>query len=98
MNRITEEKITKYFEVGNEAFELAKEKGFTEGYKDEAKEIFDMVERYLSDAEWFYEKEDVVNAFAALNYAHGWMDCGARLDILKVKNSRLFTTDDEEDL
>lgn len=95
---ITQEKIEKYFSVGKEAFALAKEKGIREGREVQGEVILDMAERYIEDAEWFYEKGDVVNAFAALNYAHGWMDCGARLDILKVKNSRLFTTDDLDGL
>jgi len=31
-----------------------------------------------------------------LNYAHGWLDAGARLGIFDVKgDSRLFTVDEE---
>jgi hypothetical protein len=32
-----------------------------------------------------------VNSFAALNYAHGWLDSGVRLDIFKVRDNKLFT-------
>jgi hypothetical protein len=35
-----------------------------------------------------------VNAFAALNYAHGWLDAGARLGLFDVDHdSTLFTVD-----
>jgi hypothetical protein len=32
-----------------------------------------------------------VNVFAAVNYAHGWLDCGARLKIFDVRDDKLFT-------
>ena len=57
------------------------------------KEFIDMIERYLSDAEHFQKKGDLVNAFAALNYAHGWLDAGARLGIFDVHDSELFAND-----
>ena len=37
------------------------------------------------------EKADLVNAFAALNYAHGWLDAGVRLDIFETDDNKLFT-------
>ena len=95
---VSEDKIKQYFSVGKEALALAKEKGVNKEKEQQGETILDMAQRYIEDAEWFYEKGDVVNAFAALNYAHGWLDCGARLDILRVKDSRLFTTDDVEGL
>jgi len=52
-----------------------------------------MIQRYIKDAYHFYEKKDFVNAFAALNYAHGWLDCGARIGIFDVHDSELFTVD-----
>ena len=39
------------------------------------------------------KKENYVLAFAALNYAHGWLDAGARIGLFKVKDNRLFTVD-----
>ena len=50
-----------------------------------------MVSNYLSDAHHFEGKEDLVNAFAALNYSHGWLDCGVRIGVFDVKDDRLFT-------
>ena len=37
------------------------------------------------------KKGDYINSFAALNYAHGWLDSGARLKIFNVKDTNLFT-------
>jgi len=50
-----------------------------------------MASNYVSDAKHFEKKGDLVNAFAAINYAHGWIDSGVRLNIFDVKDSRLFT-------
>ena len=37
---------------------------------------------------------DIVTAFAALNYAHGWLDAGARIGLFDVgHDSELFTVD-----
>ena len=90
-NTITETKIKKYFDITKKAFEKAKHADSSR--KNEKKEILEMVGNYISDAEHFYNKGDVVNAFAALAYAHGWLDAGARLKIYKVSDSRLFTVD-----
>ena len=38
------------------------------------------------------EKGDLVNAFASVNYAHGWLDAGARLGLFDVGlDDKLFT-------
>ena len=88
---ITREKLDKYFGITSKAFEIVK-KNIIEGKEKEAKEIIDMVENYLSDAKHFDEKGEWVNAFAALNYAHGWIDSGVRLGIFEVgDDNKLFT-------
>ncbi len=90
MDKITKEKIEKYFKLTSTALEKAK-KVIIPGKENYAKEIIDMVSNYLSDAKHFEEKGDFVNAFAALNYAHGWLDSGVRLDIFETKDDKLFT-------
>lgn len=93
-NIITKEKLDKYFDLTSRA--LAKVKGsVTIGRENEAKEIIEMVENYLSDAKYFQENNNLVNAFAALNYAHGWLDSGARLKIFNVNDNTLFTVDSD---
>ncbi|MFC1690594.1 DUF357 domain-containing protein [Nanoarchaeota archaeon] len=95
-NTITPEKLEKYFSVTKEALDMIKEKGIddsTEEKKAQAEDFLDMAERYYSDAGHFKDKGDIVTAFAALNYAHGWLDAGARIKLFKVSDSRLFTVD-----
>lgn len=89
-NTITLEKLKKYFSVTENALKEVK-KNVISGKENYAKEIIEMVENYVSDAHHFYEKKDFVNAFAALNYAHGWIDSGVRLDIFDVHDDKLFT-------
>lgn len=89
-NEITEKKLEKYFNLTTKALEKVKKK-IIKGKEKEAKEIIDMVSNYLSDAEYFRKKQDFVNSFAALNYAHGWLDSGVRLDIFNIKDSKFFT-------
>lgn len=94
-NQVTEEKLDKYFSITKEALDMVKAKGLDEDRKEQADDFLDMAERYYSDAGHFREQGEWVLAFAALNYAHGWLDAGARIGLFKVKDSRLFTVDDE---
>ena len=89
-NQITKEKLEKYFKLTESAFEIAKKK-IIKGKEHHASEIISMVSNYLSDARHFEKRGDFVNAFAAINYSHGWLDAGVRLDIFNVKDSKLFT-------
>ena len=89
-DKITKQKIDKYFSLTEKAFEKAK-KNIIKRKNAEAKEIILMVKNYLSDAKYFYDKKDFVNAFAAINYAHGWLDSGVRLGMFNVKDDKLFT-------
>jgi len=57
-----------------------------------AEDFLEMARSYYLDALHFMENGDAVNAFACINYAHGWLDCGARLGLFDVgENDRLFT-------
>lgn len=87
-NKISPEKLKRYFRMTETALKKIKKNIFKE---KEAKEIIEMVENYLSDAHHFEKKEDFVNAFAAINYSHGWIDSGVRLKIFNVDDDELFT-------
>jgi hypothetical protein len=87
---LTKEKLEKYFFVTESALKEVK-KNIISGKEKYAKEIIEMVENYVSDAHHFYSKGDYVNAFAALNYSHGWIDSGVRLDVFDVHDDKLFT-------
>ncbi|MCF7799109.1 DUF357 domain-containing protein [Candidatus Woesearchaeota archaeon] len=94
-NTLTEEHVQKYFKITGEAIEKVKTHELDIDRISQANDFLDMIERYYSDAKHFYEKGEWLLAFAALNYAHGWLDAGARSELFKVKDSRLFTVDDE---
>ncbi len=89
-DKITPEKLEKYRKLTSKALETVKLE-VIKGKEKEAGEIISMAENYVSDAGYFEKQGDFVNAFAALNYAHGWLDSGVRLGIFSVKDSRLFT-------
>jgi hypothetical protein len=89
-NEITKEKLEKYFDLTSRALAEVKD-NIISGREIDSKEIIDMVTNYLSDAKHFEEKDDWVNAFAALNYAHGWLDSGVRLKVFDVTDDKLFT-------
>ena len=95
MNTITEEKLSKYFDVTSRALKKVKiVKDVKINVKKSAEDFLDMAKRYFEDAKHFQAKGDIVTAFAALNYAHGWLDAGARLGLFDVgHDSELFTVD-----
>jgi uncharacterized protein len=92
-DRITEKKISQYFELTETALAMAKKSKNRTNLEKERIVILDTVERYVSDAKHFQKKNDLVNAFAALNYAHGWLDAGARIGIFDVHDSHYFAVD-----
>jgi hypothetical protein len=89
-NEISEEKLKKYFELTETALKEVKTK-VIKGKENEAKEIIEMVSNYVSDAHHFEDNNEWINAFAALNYAHGWLDSGVRLKVFDVNDDKLFT-------
>ena len=93
MNQVTDEKLDKYFSITKKALEKAISSGNRTSLDKEREDFLDMIKRYISDAEHFEKKSDKINAFAALNYAQGWLDAGARIGIFDVHDSRLFTVD-----
>ena len=95
MNQITDKKLDKYFDVTSRALKKVKiDKEKKINWKESAEDFLDMAQRYFSDAQHFREKGDFVNAFACLNYAHGWLDAGAMLGLFDVDHdSELFTVD-----
>lgn len=91
-DHVSAERLERYFNYTRRALEEAKN-AVDPKSKELAEEFLDMASRYYSDAGHFHEKCDVVTAFAALNYAHGWLDAGARSGLFKVSNNELFVVD-----
>jgi hypothetical protein len=95
INTITKEKLAKYFDVTGRALKKLKLSCPAKTHLDTiAKDFLQMAQTYYEDAKHFEKKGDHVNAFAALNYAHGWLDAGARLGLFDVGHDNvLFTVD-----
>ena len=90
---ISEEKLNKYISIAEKAIALAEKSNNKAKLIREREDCLDMIRRYFSDALHFKDKGDLVNAFAALNYAHGWLDACARVGIFDVHDNKLFTVD-----
>ncbi len=91
MDVVTKDRFSKYLNVTKEALKEAKNSPENVDVNDSSRKRFiDTVERYVRDAEHFAAKSDLITAFAALNYAHGWLDAGALLGIFDVDNPDLF--------
>jgi len=90
---LTEEKVEKYISLTSEALNklkvVAPERSFNRKLADD---FLRMARSYFEDAKDFFAKGDLVNAFACVNYAHGWLDCGARMGLYDVGgDDKLFT-------
>lgn len=93
---IKAEKLNQYLMISKKAVTMA-ENAINYEMERDALIVLDMAKRYLSDAEYFKRNGDYVNGFAAVNYAHGWLDAGARLGLFDVHDNKLFVVDDEEE-
>lgn len=89
-DRITKSMLKKYREISETALEIAN-KNISKGKEKESEKIIEMVRCYLGDSKYFEDNNDLINAYGAIYYAHGWIDCGARLKIFNVKDDKLFT-------
>ena len=93
---VTLERINKYLDLTAKAVEkvsIIADEGTADPAK--AEDILGMVNAYHSDAKFFLSEGRGDDAFAAVNYAHGWIDCGVRLGYLDGKGDwQLFTLSD----
>ena len=90
---ITEAKIDRYLDITKRALDklnvVTPERSFSKRLADD---FLNMATSYYNDAKHFRENGDFVTAFAAVNYAHGWIDCGARIGLWDVdQDDQLFT-------
>lgn len=90
---ITKEKILDYLDKTERGLAKVKitppERSHT---RKIAEDFLKMASSYFSDARHFFEKEEYVDAFACVNYAHGWLDAGVRFGLFDVGgDDELFT-------
>lgn len=92
-DRITEERIAKYLDITRKALDKVRIAAPPRSFNRKMADSFlEMANAYFSDAKHFYDKGDYVNSFACVNYAHGWLDAGARIGLFEVgEDDKLFT-------
>ena len=91
--RLTTERVERYIALTSNALAklriAAPERSFNRRLADD---FLTMARSYFEDAKEFARKGDMVNAFACVNYAHGWLDSGARIGLFDVGgDDQLFT-------
>ena len=93
MNVISNEKIDKYLGITKAALDKLKIAAPDRSFgKKMADDFLNMATSYYNDAVHFREAGDLINAFASVNYAHGWIDCGARIGLFDAfGDDKLFT-------
>lgn len=92
-SEITEEHLARYLDITERAMRKLRiavpERSYLRKLADD---FLEMARSYKSDAVSFAKEGDYVNAFACINYAHGWLDCGARIGLFDVGgDNQLFT-------
>jgi hypothetical protein len=90
---VCDRRLDKYFDITGKALEMVKNGEKDSERAKEAVDFLDMAERYFSDAKHFREQGNYVLSLAAVNYAHAWLDAGARIGLFKVKDNELFAAD-----
>ena len=90
---IAKEHLTNYLEKTRKALDKVKISPPPRSFhKTMADDFYRMAKAYFDDAGHFFDEGDYVNAFACVNYAHGWLDAGARLGLFDVgEDDQLFT-------
>ena len=90
---LSQERLDKYISLTDKALKKLKIAAPERSYLRElAEDFLEMAQSYSSDAKRFAKDGDLVNAFACINYAHGWLDCGARIGLFDVGgDDQLFT-------
>lgn len=90
---ISKEHLERYLGITKKALDKLKLAAPERSFNRKLAESFlEMATTYYEDARHFMEKGDYVNSFASVNYAHGWLDCGARIGLFDVgQDDQLFT-------
>ena len=93
MKELTDEKISKYLDITRRALDkLEVAPPQPSHLRDVADDFLTMATSYHRDAQHFAQQGDYINAFACVNYAHGWIDAGARLGLWDVGGDDVLFT------
>ncbi len=93
MSSTLEEKLESDLRITRAALDKVKIAVPSRSYaKRIADDFLGMARAYYEDALHFRDQGELVDSFACVNYAHGWLDAGARLGVLDTGNDdQLFT-------
>ena len=93
MKELSDEKIARYLDITKRArAKLTLVQPQPSHLRTIADDFLKMADSYQSDAAHFAANGDYVNAFACINYAHGWLDAGARLGLWDVGGDDVLFT------
>jgi uncharacterized protein len=93
VKHLTDEKIAKYLDTTSRALaKIVIAPPQPSHLRDIADDYLEMARSYFEDAKHFASSGDYVNAFACVNYAHGWLDAGARLGLWDVGGDDVLFT------
>jgi hypothetical protein len=87
---VTKKRLDRYFDLTERALKKIK---ISKKDPKTAKDFLNIAKTYYKDAKYFREKGDWVTSFAAVTYAHAWLDAGARTKVFNVKDTELFAAD-----
>ncbi len=82
-----DKQLDKYLEITEKALKKVKIK------EKKGEELVKLSKCYFEDAKHFKSKGELINAFAAVNYAHAFLDAGVRIGILEGKDNKLFMSE-----
>lgn len=90
---ISSERLDKYLDTTKRALDKLRIAAPPRSFgRRMAEDFLTMATSYYNDALHFRSIGDFINAFASVNYAHGWLDCGARIGLFDVgEDDKLFT-------
>ena len=84
----------KYVKLTEKALKIVKiKKGLSKEQVNTARDILDLAGMYFNDSRYFRSKGEIINAFAAVNYSHAFLDAGVRMKLFDVKDNKLFMVD-----
>ena len=90
---ITDEKMAKYLDITTKARKKLKIASPVRSFDRRlAIHFLDTSESYFKEAVDYRKENDYVRAFAAVNYAHAWLDGGARIGLFDVEEDDVLFT------
>ncbi len=91
--KITKNLAEKYLNLTGKAREkVSMIENQTNEKKDMVAIMLEMADNYISDANHFFQIQDYVRSYGAINYAHAWIDACVKLGLMDGHNDdQLFT-------